>query len=128
MYNSNEMYDLGLAFLNSGEINFQEGAIKNRAELQNVAGIVNLAFACELFIKCLLNTVGKEKKVHILDDLWQEYKGTCVENASKIEALVMDRLVTDFSFEELLRDDSNVFFNYRYFYDPNCLNEITTIH
>ena len=124
MFDSQEMYKLGFAFLNAGEVNFHEGVIKNRSKYQNIAGIVNLAFSCELFIKCLLNMAGKEVKGHKIETLWQEYKELRGEKASGIETSVMNRLNTDFSFEEMLHNDSNVFYNYRYFYDPNCLAEI----
>ena len=124
MFDSLKMLDLGFAFLNVGEVNFSEGAIKNRSKYQNVAGIVNLAFACELFIKCLLNMAKKESKGHKIDDLWKEYKSLCTKKAAEIESLVMNQLDTDFSFEDMLHDDSNIFYNYRYLYEPDRLAEI----
>lgn len=124
MFNSKEMFDLGFAFLNAGEVNFHEGAIKHRSDYQNVAGIVNLAFACELFIKCLLNMDGVEAHGHKIEELWLEYRYTSRNNASLIETSVMNQLVTDFTFEEMLHNNSNVFYNYRYFYDPERLAEI----
>ncbi len=104
MYDSKEIYQLGFAFLNAGEVNFHEGAIKYRSDYQNVAGIVNLAFACELFMKCLLNMAGSVAKGHKTEELWQEYKEICAEKASMIEAIVMRQLSTDFSFEDMLRN------------------------
>ena len=124
MFDSKEMFDLGVAFLNAGEANFYEGAIKHRSKYQNVAGVVNLALACELFIKCLLNLSNKELRGHKLDELWEEYKGICANDAATIESGVMQRLVTDFTFEDMLCNDSNVFYNYRYLYDPVRMNEI----
>ena len=124
MFDSREMLDLGFAFLNAGEVNFHEGAIKNRSGYQNVAGIVNLALACELFIKCLLNVAGVEARGHKIEDLWREYKNVCGDEASEIELAVMNCLVTDFTFEEMLHNDSNVFYNYRYLYDPARMAEI----
>ena len=124
MFDSKEMFDLGLAFLNAGEVNFHEGVIKHRSRFQNVAGFVNLALACELFIKCLLNMSGKASRGHKLDKLWKEYKGICENDADVIESAVMHQLVTDYTFEEMLCDDSNIFYNYRYLYDPARLNEI----
>lgn len=124
MVDSKEMFNLGFAFLNAGEVNFHEGAFKHRSDYQNVAGVVNLAFACELFIKCLLNMAGVEARGHKIEDLWSEYKNASGNDASMIEKSVMNQLVTDFTFEELLHNDSNVFYNYRYFYDPERLAEI----
>ena len=124
MFDSKEMFDLGFAFLNAGEINFREGAIEHRSDYQNVAGVVNLAFACELFIKCLLNVATVEVRGHNLEDLWLECKNVCGDEASEIESAVMNCLSTDFTFGEMLHNDSNVFYNYRYLYDPERLAEI----
>lgn len=124
MFDSKEMFDLGFAFLNAGEITFCEGGIEHRSDYQNVAGVVNLAFACELFIKCLLNVATVEVRGHNLEDLWLEYKSVCSDEAAEIESAVMNRLSTDFTFGEMLHNDSNVFYNYRYLYDPERLTEV----
>lgn len=124
MFDAKKLFDLGIAFLNAGDVNFHESAIKCRSDYQNVAGVVNLAFACELFIKCLLNTVGVEARGHKLENLWLQYKNACRNGASEIELAVMNCLVTDFTFEKMLHDDSNVFYNYRYVYDPERSAEI----
>ena len=109
MFDSKEMFDLGFAFLNAGEINFREGAIELRSDYQNVAGVVNLAFACELFIKCILNVASVEVRGHNMENLWLEYKNVCGDKAAAIESAVMNRLSTDFTFGEMLHNDSNVF-------------------
>lgn len=36
----------------------------------------------------------------------------------------MNQIVTDMSFEDMLHDDSDVFYNYRYFYEPDVMKEI----
>lgn len=69
MFDSKEMFDLGFAFLNAEDVNFREGKIKNRSKYQNAAGVVNLAFACELFMKCLLNIAGKQSHTHKIEEL-----------------------------------------------------------
>lgn len=56
-YDSNKMLELGHAFLNAGEACFREGSTLLPSPYQNVAGLVNYAFACELFMKCLLMTI-----------------------------------------------------------------------
>ena len=63
MYDSRQIFELGNAFRNSGEINFLEGTYKFRSKYQNVTGFVNLAFSCELFLKCLLNLEGASCKI-----------------------------------------------------------------
>jgi hypothetical protein len=118
------MFDLGFAFYNTGEVNFLEGAINNRSKYQNIAGIVNLAFACELFIKCLLNMAGSKMKSHNIEDLWREYKGILDNKASEIESSVMEKLSTELSFEDMLHSDRSIFNNYRYLYEAERLAEI----
>ena len=103
---------------------FHEGAIKNRSKYQNVAGVVNLAFACELFLKCLLNLEGSTTLGHKLRDLWSVYNRISPDDALVIKNAVMHSMVADLSFEEMLQDDSNVFYNYRYLYDPGRIDEI----
>ena len=128
MFDSEEMLYLGIAFMNAGNANFREGAIEHRSAYQNVAGVVNLAFACELFIKCLLNINGVEEGGHKLDDLWAKFKNMCIDEASDIEMFVMNNLETEETFDEMLHNDSNVFYNYRYLYDPKRLTEIRDNH
>ena len=67
---------------------------------------------------------GIEHKGHKIEKLWNEYKTVCENEASEIEASVMSRLVADFTFGEMLHNDSDVFYNYRYLYDPERLAEI----
>ena len=124
MYDSKKMLELGFAFMNAGEVNFCEGAIKSRSKYQNVAGVVNLAFACELYMKCLLNMDEEKCRDHKLTDLWGEYKKMHGDEAAKIESAVKDRLATNLTFDEMLHNDSNVFYNYRYLYEEERLGEI----
>lgn len=67
---------------------------------------------------------GAEARGHKIEDLWLEYKNLCGDVAAEIESAVMNQLITDFTFEEMLHNDSNVFYNYRYLYDPERLAEI----
>ena len=124
MFDSKEMFNLGYAFLNAGEVNFIEGRIKNRSEYQNLAGIVNVAFACELFIKCLHNTEEVQSKGHDIAELWKKYKDINGNIATEIESAVMSRLVTDMSFDDMLHNDSNVFCNFRYIYETQKLEAV----
>ena len=95
MYDSTEMYELGNAFLNVADTCFVEGKIKNRSEYQNVAGVVNLAFAAEIYLKCLLNINGKQIRGHKLFELWNEFKNINSQEAKDIENAVLDQIVTD---------------------------------
>lgn len=124
MFDSNKMFDLGVAFQEAGEINFRSGAIKKASKCKNVAGVVNLAFACELFIKCLLNMEGENPQGHELRDLWAQFKSKNEDEASEIELSVMNTLVTNFTFEEMLNNDSNVFATFRYLYEPENIEKI----
>ena len=66
-----------------------------------------------------------ERRGHKLEELRQEYKNVCENEAAKIETNVMNQLISDFTFDEMLHNDSNAFFNYRYLYDPSRLAEIS---
>lgn len=109
--NRHDMYDLACAFVNTGEINFVEGKINNRSRYQNVSGFVNLAFACELFLKLLLTDVEYDSRVHKLADLWEALDKNYHEIADGIKRDVMKDLSSDMTFEGMLSDDSNVFYN-----------------
>ena len=125
MYDSKTMFELGYAFMNAGEANFREGVFENRSKYQNIAGVVNLAFACELFLKCLLNVEEEPfEKKHALSELWKMYADSCIDKAKELKNSVMAQIITDMSFEELLQSDSNVFYNYRYFYELDKIEEI----
>lgn len=112
------MYDLAKAFMNTGEINFIEGKIKNRSKYQNVAGFVNLAFACELFLKLLLCNDSYNQRKHELVDLWDVLNPNHTDIAKEIKDGVMKSLVSDMTFDQMLQNDNNVFKDYRYLYEP----------
>ena len=127
VYNSGEMFSLGCAFMYSGDANLHGNAIKPKSRHQHVVGVVNLAFACELFMKCMINMsdeLDKPLKEHKLNELWKRYKSKCEADAAVIEKTVKNQIDTEFTFEEMLRDDSNVFYNYRYPFEPDRLTEI----
>ena len=52
------------------------------------------------------------------------YADSCKDKAKELKNSVMSHIITDLSFEELLQADSNVFYNYRYFYEPDKIEEI----
>lgn len=123
-FNKTDMFDLACAFENAGEINFVEGKIKNRSRYQNVAGFVNIAFACELFLKTLLVGIAYDNHKHRLTDLWELLVANHQDIADGVRIGVMSDLSSDMSFEKMLSDDSNVFYNFRYFYEPDRMEDI----
>ena len=76
--------------------------------------IVNTAFACELYLKSLLkNTTG-----HKLEDLFNA-QDDIVKQFVK-ETIIKNNLsYTDTLFEEKLKNISNSFVNWRYFYETD---------
>jgi len=122
--NISDMFDLACAFENAGEINFVEGRIKNRSRYQNVAGFVNIAFACELFLKLLLVSVEYDNREHKLADLWETLVISHQDITDDVRSGVMNDLSSDMTFEEMLSDDSDVFYNFRYFYEPTRMEAI----
>ncbi len=119
-----DMFDLACAFVNTGEINFVEGKITNRSRYQNAAGFVNLAFACEVFLKLLLINVQYDNKKHQLVELWKVLEENYLSIAKDIKTGIMNDLSSDMTFEEMLADDSNVFYNFRYLYESDRIAEI----
>lgn len=119
-----DMYDLACAFMNAGEVNFIEGKIANRSRYQNVSGVVNLAFACELFLKLLLTGVQYDSKNHKLNELWKVLDSNHHDIADTIKNDVSNKLSSDMTFEKMLEDDSNVFYNFRYFYETETMKKI----
>lgn len=124
MSTKSDMFELACAFVNIGEVDFIERKVKNRSKYQNIAGFVNLAFACEVFLKLLLTNVQYDNKEHRLAELWKVLETNHFNIADNIKTGVMNELSTNMTFEEMLADDSNVFYNFRYFYEPARMMEI----
>lgn len=87
-----------------------------------IADIVNSAFACEVFIKSLLVSKGKninEIKGHKLKDLWNKYRECNSSIASDFEKNVMQYFNTtnESFFDESLENISNAFEKWRYIYE-----------
>lgn len=120
----NDMYDLACAFKIAAEVNFVEGKIANRSRLQNVSGFVNLAFACELFLKLLLVGIPYDNKKHKLDELWKVLDSYYHDIAEAIKTDVESTVSSKMTFEEMLEDDSDVFYNFRYFFEPEIMKRI----
>ncbi len=96
--------------------------IEYRMRSHTVSGIVNSAFACEVFIKTLLvihgKTLSKEDK-HNLQELWKRFKKLDDTTAVFIEERMRKWFNSDNEdlFDELLREASNAFVHWRYIYE-----------
>ena len=98
--------------------------IEYRMQSHTVSGIVNSAFACEVFIKSLLvsrgMTVEKLKKQgHTLKDLWKEFKVEDCETACFVEERIREWFNSENEnmFDELLDNVSDAFAYWRYIYE-----------
>ena len=104
--------------------------IESRFHSHTVAGIVNSAFACEVYIKTLLVFHGVSRKEmrgkkksngHDLNFLWELYKKKDNDSALLIE----QRIKKEFNssneglFGDLLGKCSNAFNYWRYIYEKN---------
>jgi len=99
--------------------------IEYRLQSHTVAGIVNSAFACEVFLKMLLITHGvpfeELNGLHKLEELWDSLKTVDCKTASFVEQKVQEWF--DFKaenrFDEFLSDISNAFVYWRYIYEKD---------
>ena len=98
--------------------------IVHRTHSHMVAGIVNSAFACEVFIKALLAFHGRSLEElkghkHNLKDLWKAYKAVNPTMAESVEAGMKNIFNSseESMFDRLLEDVSNAFEYWRYIYE-----------
>lgn len=91
-----------------------------RFQAHTVAGIVNSAFACEVFLKALL--VFHEEKIekeHELKKLWNKYREKDPQTAAAIKDMINRWFEADKEelFDEKLDVVSNNFMEWRYIYE-----------
>jgi len=117
-----KMFEHACAFSECAQFCESENFImQKRFKSHVVAGITNLAFACEVFIKTLLVHQGSTVKGHELKSLWEEYKKVDCVVASNIE----NGILTYFNskdqdlFDRLIDDASKAFVHWRYIYEKN---------
>lgn len=98
--------------------------IEYRFFSHTVAGVVNYAFACEIFIKAFLRMRGKSfreiKSInHSLIDLWIEYKNLDEETAEIVEKEINEGIIPidEGRFDRLLQGAGNAFEHWRYIYE-----------
>ena len=95
-----------------------------RTQWYSTPGIVNSAFACEVFIKALLVYHGmtlEEIKAHNhgLEGLWKAYIIKDGQTARQVQEAVKNyfRSTDETLFDRKLRDASNAFVDWRYSYE-----------
>lgn len=101
--------------------------IEHRFKSHTVSGIVNSAFACEVFIKTLLTihdiSIEKIRREggHDLKKLWKLFKEKDYETALLVEQKMQEIFNSDNKsmFDELLDDISNAFDYWRYIYEKD---------
>ncbi len=101
--------------------------IELRTRSHTVAGIVNSAFSCEIFIKTLLVYNGKDfhdVHGHELKGLWEDYKALDERTAADIEERIKEYFQSSDEniFDNLLAESSDAFEYWRYIYEKDCGN------
>ena len=123
MLDLQRMFEHACAFCDCAKFcEVEPNNIEYRMRSHTVSGIVNSAFACEVFIKTLLVFHGRtvlEIRGHKLKTLWEEFR--TLDNATA--TLVEERMREWFNstntnmFDDLLSEASNAFEYWRYVYE-----------
>lgn len=122
---SRRMFKHACAFLDCASFcQIEPNNIEYRMSSHTVAGIVNSAFACEVFIKSLLVYHGENfEKLngHGLRKHWNTYKKKDREKALLVEQGIRQWFDSDNEkiFAELLKVCSNAFEQWRYIYEKS---------
>ena len=122
---SRRMFKHACAFLDCAKYcQTETNNIEYRMHSHAVAGIVNSAFACEVYIKSLLVFHGEQVdkvKGHELTVLWEKYRNKDSEMALAIEQGMKAwfNSQNEKMFDELLDVCSNAFEYWRYIYEKS---------
>ena len=122
---SQRMFEHACAFCDCARsCEIEPNNIEYRMHSHTVAGLVNSAFACEVFIKLLLvyhgRTVTEIKAIkHKLKGLWDEFKKEDYETALFVEKNMREWFNSEDTgmFDRLLNEASNAFEYWRYIYE-----------
>lgn len=123
LVNSQRMFEHACAFCDCAKFcEVEPNSIEYRMRSHTVSGIVNSAFACEVFIKTLLVYHGKDVKdikCHKLKTLWKEYRTLDYDTAILVEESIKSwfNSKNENIFNELLNQSSNAFEYWRYIYE-----------
>jgi hypothetical protein len=125
IFDPQRMFEHACAFVDCARsCEIEPNNIKYRMQSHTVSGIVNSAFACEVFIKSLLvfnDMPAKELRGHELKKLWSAFKEKDYKTAVSVE----EGMRTVFNsenenmFNELLDEISNAFEYWRYIYEKD---------
>lgn len=123
MLDHQRMFEHACAFCDCAEFcEVEPNNIQYRTHFHTVSGIVNSAFACEVFIKSLLVLHGKtvtDIKCHELKILWDKFKVEDCETALSVESSLREWFDSknENMFDELISEVSNSFEYWRYIYE-----------
>lgn len=117
----NRMFRHACAFADCAQYCEREpNTIECRFQSHTVSGIVNSAFACEVFLKALLVFYGETQlRNHKLKDLWLDLEEKDEETTLSIKRSIKDWFASDDDnlFDRLLDDASEAFVYWRYIYE-----------
>ncbi|WP_153003655.1 hypothetical protein [Aureimonas ureilytica] len=114
---ANRMYDLAVSFHGSALRASEDIAIKETIQSFVVPSIVNIAFAIELYFKCMLKESSLKAHGHELKKLFRDLPEPI---KSKVAAEYKIRTGHDRnSFNSDLNNYSNMFVEWRYLYEKN---------
>ena len=120
---SQRMFEHACAFVDCAKYcQIEPNNIQYRMKSHTVAGIVNSAFACEVFIKTLLVFHGmpiEKIKGHELKVLWKKYKAKDQKMALFVEQRLREWFNSDNEnmFDDKLNEISDAFEIWRYIYE-----------
>lgn len=123
MPDSRRMFEHACAFCDCAKFcEVEPSGIEYRMRSHTVSGIVNSAFACEIFIKTLLVFHGRtvdEIKGHELKSLWNEFRILDSETAGLVEEGMRGwfNSSNENMFDKLLNEVSDAFNYWRYIYE-----------
>ena len=122
------MFEQACAFLECAEFTESEKSrIKYRTKSHGYVDIALSAFACELFIKCLIIYLkGDYSRIHNLFDLWSKYKSLDNVRADKVERELKQWFNSSNPdmFTDMIKDASNAFEEWRYVFDHDSSDNI----
>lgn len=117
----NRMFRQACAFADCAQYCEREpSTIEYRFHSHTASGIVNSAFACEVFLKALLVYYGETQfRNHKLKDLWLDLEEKDEETTLSIKRSIKDWFASDDDnlFDRLLDDASEAFVYWRYIYE-----------
>ncbi|EAE8422331.1 hypothetical protein A0006_13595 [Listeria monocytogenes] len=123
LLDSCRMFEHACAFVDCAKYcEIEPNNIEYRMQSHTVSGIVNSAFACEVFIKSLLVFHGmtvEKLRGHNLKKLWDEFKAEDCETACLVEERMRGWFNSENEnmFDELLDNVSDAFEYWRYIYE-----------